>query len=374
MVTRRNLNHPFFITSEQFARDQVPGIESPRGRLLVVSCRSGDRLARDVVACYEAFLEDAGAPTKVPHLEGIDFKFSDSETCVRLGTAVNGYDAFLFQALFDPTSERDVDQNYMAFLIAARALREWGANHVTGVMPYLAYARQDKPTRLKREPTTAELMADLSIAAGVDRVLTWDPHTSRIRGFYGNTPIDILDSLPLFLEAFERFEGRDDTIAVAPDAGAAKFVTHFSRALDLNSAIASKHRPRPEKAVITEVIGDFQGKRVALVLDDMISSGGTMQAVIQNLVETKGIEEVHIGTSHNLCRSVAVERLRDLHHNYHLQEAIVTNSMPQTEEVQNLEFVKVMSISGELAHAINRIHCNRSVGDLAVNQEARGEE
>ena len=140
-------------------------------------------------------------------------------------------------------------------------------------------------------------------------------------------PVEMLDSLTLFIEEFRRFEGREDVIAVAPDAGASKFVTYFGRALNLKCAIASKYRPRQEEAVITEVIGDFAEKQVAIVLDDMISSGGTVYELIQKLVKEKGIAEVYLGASHNLCMQSAYERLLVLHADYGLKEVVVTNSM-----------------------------------------------
>jgi ribose-phosphate pyrophosphokinase len=327
-----------------------------------------------VVERYRRSRTDTGAEREILYLEDIDFQFSDGETCVRLEADVNGRDVFLFQALYDPISDTSVDQNYIAFLIAARAFREWGANRVTGVLPYLAYARQDKPTKFKREPTTANLMADLSIEAGLDRLVTWDPHTDQIRGFYGGIPVDGLSSLALFAEAFERFERRDDVIAVAPDAGASKFVTYFGRTLGLNCAIASKYRPEPEEAVISEIIGDFEGKRIAIVLDDMISTGGTIEAVVTGLVEQKGIEEVYVGVSHNLCKDGARQRLSDLHAGYHLQEVVVTNSIPQTQAFQTLPFSSVRCLSDSLARVIGRIHYNRSVNGLFARPTCLGKE
>ncbi|UJS18486.1 MAG: ribose-phosphate diphosphokinase [Candidatus Jettenia sp.] len=204
----------------------------------------------------------------------------------------------------------------MALFIAARTFRENGANHVTAVLPYLAYARQDKPTRFMREPTTAKLMADMSIEAGIDRLVVWNPHCDQIRGFYGSMPVNVLGSLPLYIDEYRRFQGREDTIAVAPDAGASKFVAHFGRALNLKCAVASKYRPRPEEAIISEIIGDFTGKKIAIILNDMISSGGAIYALIKRLVEEKGIEEIYLGISHNLCVGNAHDRLIDLYKNY----------------------------------------------------------
>jgi len=277
---------------------------------------------------------------------------------------VSGYDVFLFQALYDPASERTVDQNYMAFLMAARTFREWGANSVTAVLPYLAYARQDKPTRFQREPTSAKLMADLSTEAGLDRLVTWHPHSSQIRGFYGDLPVDELDSLSLFTDQFQSFKGRPDVIAVAPDAGASRFITYFSRALNLKSAVASKYRPRPEEAMVSEIIGDFFVKKIALILDDMISTGGTVYALVRELVEKKGIGEVYLGASHNLCMEAARERLMDLQANYHLREVVVTDSIPQTDRFKALPFFSVRSLADVLSRVINRIHYNREVSEL----------
>lgn len=353
-----------FFTPERFAQEQARRMVTPRGRLLIAGCCSGSYLSTQVVERYSELLAEAGSQDGIQHLEDIDSRFSDTETCVRLDAHVSGCDVFLFQAVFDPTSERSIDQNYMAFLIAVRTFREHGANHVTGVLSYLAYARQDKPTKFTREPATARLMADLSIAAGIDRLIVWDPHCDQIRGFYGNIPVSTLESLSLFIEEFGRFKNREDVIAVAPDAGASKFVTHFGRALGIKCAIASKYRPRPEEVVMSEIIGDFEGKKTAVVLDDMVSNGGTIQALVKKLVEEKGIEEVYLGVSHNLCVGEARERLLDLHANNCLKQVIVTNSIPQTEQFQNLPFVTVRCLSDTLARTINRIHYNRSVSEV----------
>jgi len=355
-----------FLTPDRIAHEQGQQLESARGRLLLASCRSGSMLAHSVAERYWQLMEAEDGDANGVLLADMDYQFSDSETCVRLDRPVCGADVFLFQALYDPTHPCGVDHNYMALLIAARALREHGANHVTGVVPYLAYGRQDKPTKFMREPTTARLMADLCIQAGIDRIITWAPHTEQARGFYGGIPVEMLDSLTLFIEEYRRFTGCRDVIVVAPDAGASKFVTYFGRALDLDCAIASKFRPRREEAKITEVIGDFSGKRTAIVLDDMMSSGGTIQALIKHLVQRKHIEEVYLGVSHNLCLEVARERLVELNDDYRLRDVVVTNSIPQTMEFTALPFVSVRSLSDPLARTINRVHYNRSVSELFI--------
>lgn len=367
MTPSQNTQNPSHDAAE--LRPQPGGVESPRGRLLIASCRSGAPLADKVVEVYQDILSESGDADTVSYLAEIDFQFSDGETCVRLERDVNGHDVFLFQALHDPTSDRNVDENYMAFLLAVRTFREWGANSVTGVLPYLAYARQDKPSDFQREPTSVELMADLTIKAGVDRVVVWDPHTARVHGFYGSVPVDPLSPITLFSKAFNRFQGRQDTIAVAPDAGAAKFIMHFARALNLRSAVASKYRPRPEEAVVPEIMGDFSGINRAIILDDMINTGGTIHATAQKLVEDKGIEQLHLGVSHNLCNPQALAKLGELEGQYQLQEMIVTDSIPQTRDFTTLPFLKTRSLAEYLAEVIHRIHHNRAVNGMFFGSE-----
>lgn len=354
-----------FYTPEWYVMKQSQTYGSARGKLLIASCTSGTYLAKKVCQRYNELLQQHKSMEEVLLLEDIDQRFLDAETRVRLEYPVNGHDVFLVQALLSPANDLTVDQNYMALLIAARAFREYGANHVTAVLPYLAYARQDKPTKYMREPTTAKLMAELSILSGIDCLVTWDPHCWQLRGFYGSQLVYMLESLTLYIDEFERFAGRNDVVAVAPDAGASKFVTHFGRALNLDCAIGSKFRPRPEVAEITDIIGNFAGKRIAIILDDMISSGGTVYAMIRRLVtEHPEIEEVYIGASHNLCLEQSMPRLIDLHENYHVKEVVITNSIPQVKTFKELPFIKIRSLADTLARTVNRIHYNRSVSEV----------
>jgi len=353
-----------FVLPEQFLAEQARRVESNQGQLLIASCRDGTYMAERVVERYRRFLSEAGSNAEVTFLSNIDTQFSDTETGVRLAQHVGGADVFLFQALLSPVSGRSANDNLFSFLIAARAFREHGANRVTAVLPYLTYARQDKPTKFMREPTTAKLMADLSTAAGVDRVIAWDPHSNQIHGFYASMPVSMLDPLTMFSAEFAEFRGRNDVIAVAPDAGATKMIMHFAREMELDSAIASKFRPNQEEAVITDIIGDFRGKRIALVIDDMIASAGTVQDLVSKLVREKGIEEIYMGASHNLCLKDTRQRLQRMHEQFHLRKVIVTNSIPQTPEFEELSFFEVRCLSEALCRTINRVHYNRSVSEI----------
>ncbi|RKZ30529.1 hypothetical protein DRQ36_05235 [bacterium] len=350
-----------FYNPRWFTEEQTREMESPRGRLLFASCRSGTNLAKKVFNKYREQLRKAGVDDKISNLFDVDGVFSDSETRVRLGEPVSGCDVYLFQALRDPTSDRSVNENYMAFLIAARAFRENGARHVVAILPYLAYARQDKPTRFEREPTTARLMADLAIEAGVDRLVTWEPHSAQIRGFYGSMSVNTLESLTFFGNEFKNLKG-DNTIVVAPDVGASKLVTHFADFVRINYAIASKERLNDGKVVIKEIVGDFENKTSAIILDDMISTGGSIKELIEKLIERKKVKEFHIGVSHNLCIDKAYDRLWPFKQEGLIKKIITTNSIPQTAKFRKL--VEVRDLSDILCRTINRIHYSKSVSEV----------
>lgn len=332
-----------------------------RGKLMIASCRSGDRMAADVADHAAKRLDAGGGDDGLPLLQSVDREFRDGETGVRLERDVSGHDVFLFQALHDLTSGRTLDQNLMAFLVAVHALRQWGAQTVTGVLTYLAYSRQDQPTQLQREPTTAQLVADLLVEAGLDRLITWHPHSLRVPGFYNRIPFHGLEPIALFANIYRHFAGRDDVILIAPDAGAAKLITRLARELGVSAAVTSKMRPEPGEAEVIEVMGDFTGKRVAIVVDDMISSGGTVYSVVRRIVERNGIGEVYLGVSHNLCTDEARKRLVELNKQYHLRDVLVTNSVPQTEAFLELPFVSLIDLSESLSRAIESIRHNRPV-------------
>jgi ribose-phosphate pyrophosphokinase len=353
-----------FITPDSRAEDPAHRTRTERGVLTIVSCTAGNALAAKVVDRYRKLSRDARCDVEVPFLRGVDSAFSDTEIVADLERHVGGHDVYLVQHLRNPLGTASVNDNYMAFFVAARALREHGARYVTAVLPYLAYSRQDKPTRARREPTTARLMADLCVSAGVDGIVSWHPHSRQVQGFYGATPIVLLEPYDHFVDHLRPFGRRDDAIVVAPDAGAAKMATHVARALQIDSAITSKVRSQAEKVESVEVIGDFRRKRTAIIVDDILSSGGTVQAVVNKLEEISEIRDIHVVVSHNLCLPGAAGMIGKLNAGSGLNDLTVTNSIPQTEEFNRLPFFRVHCLSDILARTINRIHHGRSVSSL----------
>lgn len=354
--------------SQEYAKERgLPDPSSARGRLLIACLSSGLELAHRTVNRYNELLKEAFSSEEITLMKDIDRRFADGEVTIRLPQPVNGCDVFLFQSLFKPYAAVSIDENYLAFLAAVRAFREHGARHITGILPYLAYSRQDKPTAFQREPVTARLFADFCQVAGLDRLIVWAPHCGQLRGFYGRLPVDFLDPLHLFVAEYKEFARRQDVIVVAPDVGASKLVTYFGRGLGLNTAIASKYRPNPEEVAISEIIGDFRQKKVAVILDDMISKGETIFALVKKLFEEKGIEEVYVGVAHNLCLKPALNRILELHEYYNLKQLVTTNSIPQSYEFSGLAFIRICCLSDILARVINRIHFSLSISELFLS-------
>ncbi len=345
----------------------LPRYRSYRGRLIIASCASALELARNINKVYQDGIESKNSRKKFQKLidPPIDKQFLDGEVVVRLDEHVRGADAYLIANLNDHDLNGSVNDNLQAFLDGIRAFKQYGAAHVTGVIPYHIYARQDKATNRKREPITVGLIARQIIEAGASQIVTWHPHCE-LQGYYGTTMVDSLDALSLFHNEFSRFKGRSDVILVAPDAGAFKFVVELADKLNLASAVAAKVRPQPGTAKISYILGEFTDKRIAIVIDDMIDSAGTMFALIQRLAtEYPQIEEFYIGASHNLCQEPAFERLSSLCTDYRLMGVTVTNSIPQTQKFLGLPNFHVRCLSKQLALVINRIHYDESVSVLS---------
>lgn len=223
------------------------------GRLQIFAGNANPRLAQAIVSVLETPLGRAEVSS-----------WSDGETRVRLEENVRGSDVFVIQSLCAP-----VNQNIMELLIMLDAVKRASAARITAVIPYYAYARQEKKTA-GREPISAKLLANLLTTAGADRVLTIDLHAPAIEGFF-DIPVDHLRATPILAAHFRRL-GLTDFVVVAPDAGAVLRADEFRRRSGGGLAIISKQRPGPEQAEILEMVGDVEG-RDAVIVDDIIATG-----------------------------------------------------------------------------------------------------
>src|ERR671935_1758853 len=218
-------------------------------------------------------------------------KFSDGEIQIEIEENVRGRDVFLVQSTSTP-----VNDHLMELLIMIDAARRASAASITAVVPYYGYGRQDRKVA-PRTPITARLVADLIEAAGATRVVSMDMHAGQIQGFF-NIPFDHLYAAPVLLDHMKRkFEGNSDNlVVVSPDAGGVERARAYSKRLGAGLGIVDKRRTKPNVAEVLNVIGDVSGK-VAIILDDMIDTAGTLTQAANALVD-KGASRVYAYATH----------------------------------------------------------------------------
>jgi len=277
-------------------------------------------------------------------------RFSDGETHFQLLENVRGVDVFLIQPTCHP-----VDRNLVELLIMMDALRRASAGRITVVVPYYGYARQDRKDR-PRVAITSKLVADLLTTAGANRALFVDLHAAQIQGFF-NIPVDHLFASPVLVGYFRDLKLPDLTV-VSPDAGGVERARFFAKKLEVPLAIVDKRRTDINVTEVMNVIGDVDG-RTCLILDDIVDTAGTLVKTAEALLE-QGATKVYACASHAVLSGSAIERIRDSQ----LEELVVTNTIPLSEEAMMVDKIKVLSIAGLLGRAIESIHMETSVSTL----------
>jgi len=282
-------------------------------------------------------------------------RFSDGEIQVEIGENVRGADTFVIQSTCC-----DANQNLMELLIMIDALKRASADSIVAVIPYYGYARQDRKVA-PRTPITAKLVADLIEAAGATRVVSMDMHAGQIQGFF-NIPFDHLYARPVLLDHMKRrFEGQsDELVVVSPDAGGVERARAYSKRLGAGLGIVDKRRIKPNVAEVLNVIGDVSGK-VAIILDDMIDTAGTLTQAANALVDN-GALRVFAYATHAVLSGPAVERIQKCA----VEEVVVTDTIPLSPAARSCAKVKQLSTARLFAEAVKRIHSADSLSSLFV--------
>ena len=276
-------------------------------------------------------------------------RFSDGEIQVKIANSVRGADCYIIQPTCAP-----VNENIMELLVIADALKRASARRITAVIPYYGYARQDRKAE-PRVPITSKLVANLITASGIDRVLTVDLHARQIQGFF-DIPVDHLYARPVLFQYFKDLN-LDNPIVVSPDAGGVERARAFAKLLNADLAIVDKRRPRPNEAAIMNIIGDVKGRN-AIILDDMIDTGGTLTKVA-DAIKNAGALTVYAAASHGVLSGEAIDKIQKSS----LKEVVITNSITHDA---NLPKIKVLSIASLLAEAITKIYNDESLNTLFV--------
>jgi len=277
--------------------------------------------------------------------------FSDEETFVQVMENIRGADVFAVQSLCQPGNA-----NLMELLIMMDAFRRSSAERITAVIPYFAYARQDRKVQ-PRVPITAKLIANLLVAAGADRVITMDLHAGQIQGFF-DIPVDHLFAGPIVMDYFKKRDGMRDLTVISPDAGGVERARAYAKRLDAGLGIIDKRRERANISEVLHIIGDVRDRDV-LIVDDIVDTAGTLTLGAKALVDA-GARRVFATCTHPVLSGSAIDRIIDSP----IEELVVSDTIPLSEEGARCNQIKVVSVANLLAEAIRRIHEDASVSSL----------
>jgi ribose-phosphate pyrophosphokinase len=297
-------------------------------------------------ALAEKVAEQLGVPLCDVTLD----RFADGEIQCKINENVRGVDIFIIQSTQPPA------ENLFELLILLDACFLASAERITVVTPYYGYARQDRKDQ-PRVPITAKLVAKLLEVAGTNRILTMDLHSTQIQGFF-DIQADNLFAAPVIMDYIKHMDTKNLMI-VSPDIGSTKVGRAFAKRLDVDLAIVDKRRSEKDNVEVMNVIGDVRGRDV-IILDDMITTGGTLVKAAR-AVQEKGANSVMACATHavfagDACRLIMESPIR---------EVVVTNTVP-FDRFGECPKVKMLDVSGLIAEAIKRIHYNESVSTLFV--------
>jgi len=278
-------------------------------------------------------------------------RFSDGEMFAEIDESVRKKDIFVIQPTCPP-----VNDNLMELLIIIDALKRASAGSISAVIPYYGYARQDRKI-LPRAPITAKLIADILVIAGIDRVVTVDLHAGQIQGFF-SVPVDHLYGSPVINEYLKEKYEDEDIVIVSPDAGGMERARKYANFLGAELAMADKRRTAPNVAKISYVIGDVKDK-TAIIVDDIVDTAGTATLAAKILM-AEGAKSVSLCCTHGVLSGPAIERIN----NSDFDEVIITDSIPQDENIKACDKIRVLGLASLLGESIKRISTGESISSL----------
>ena len=299
--------------------------------------RASEQLAANIAKSFGAALGDVNVSV-----------FSDGEFQPSFEETVRGQDVFLVQSTMPPT------ENLFELLLLIDAARRASARKIIAVIPYFGFARQDRKDK-PRVAIGAKLVANMLMAAGVDRVMTMDLHADQIQGFF-EVPVDHLFASTLFLKEVEKLD-QQNLVVAAPDAGGAKRANSYAKNLNCGLALCHKHRKKANEIAEMTVIGDVMGKDV-VIIDDMCDTAGTLTTAADLLIE-KGAKSVRAFTTHAVLSGPAFERINASK----LTELIVTDTIPLHKHSDK---IRVVSVADLFADVIKRLVNNESISSHFV--------
>ncbi len=283
-------------------------------------------------------------------------KFSDGETTVEINENVRGKNIFVLQSTCAPTND-----NLMEIILMVDALKRASAGRITAAIPYFGYARQDRRPRSARVAISAKVIANMLEMAGVHRVLIMDLHADQVQGFF-DIPVDNIYASPVLLADLDK-NNHDNLMVVSPDVGGVVRARAFAKRLNCGLAIIDKRRPRPNVAEVMHVIGDVSGRN-CVIMDDIVDTAGTLSAAA-NVLKKNGATRVSAYCTHAVLSGKAIAKITDSP----LDEVVVTDSIPLSQEAMNCPKIRQISCANLLAETITRITRGDSVLEMFVETE-----
>ena len=282
--------------------------------------------------------------------------FADGECSISINEPVRGVDVFIVQSTCKP-----VNDSLMELLVMIDAMKRASAGRITAVIPYFGYARQDRKAK-SRDPISAKLVANMLVAAGVDRVLTMDLHANQIQGFF-DIPVDNLFGNPIFVDYYAKKFGSvcEDMVVVSPDVGSVARARTFAQKLHMNLAIVDKRRQKANQCEVMNVIGDVEGKE-CILFDDMVDTAGSLCNAAKAIVEVGGAKKVYACASHGVLSGPALERLAASS----IEELALLDTIPAPagEEELAKSRIKYLTVAPMFAEAIERTYQEISIAKL----------
>jgi len=278
-------------------------------------------------------------------------QFSDGEIAIEINENVRGRDVFVVQSTCSPTHK-----NLMELIILVDALRRASAGRVTAIVPYFGYARQDRRVRSARVPITAKIVADMMVNVGIDRVLTIDLHAEQIQGFF-DVPVDNIYGAPILLDDIKR-QKYENLVVVSPDIGGVVRARAVAKQLNIDLAIIDKRRPKANVAEVMNLIGEVKD-RTCILVDDMVDTAGTLCNAATALKKEGAIKVVAYAT-HAVLSGKALDNLN----NSSLDELVVTDSIPLSEEAKQCSRIRQLTLTSTLAEAIRRLNNEESLSAM----------
>ncbi|VAW51484.1 Ribose-phosphate pyrophosphokinase [hydrothermal vent metagenome] len=313
-------------------------------RLMVFAGNANPELAKRIAELLGTRLGKIGVDT-----------FSDGEICVEILENVRGRDVFIIQPTCQPCND-----HLMELMVMIDAMRRASVHRVTAVVPYYGYSRQDRKPRSARVPITAKVVANMLAGVKLDRLLTIDLHADQIQGFF-DLPIDNVYASPILLKDIWQ-QRHENLLVVSPDVGGVVRARALAKRLgDADLAIIDKRRPKANVSEVMNIIGDVEGKNCVIV-DDLVDTAGTL-CKAAGALKDQGAVSVSAYCTHPVLSGNAINNLNESV----LDELVVTNTIPLSEEAQACDRIRQLSVATMLAETIRRIHMEESVSEMYID-------